>query len=106
MSSNSSTAATAAADRSRRFLIAYQHSRKGLRGCGGRSSGSLCEHERPVPGLDTDSVAFVEVALQQSKCERVLDQALQRPLERARTVGRIPAGLGDELLRLLRQLEL
>ena len=47
-----------------------------------------------------------EVALEQPQRERVLEQALDRPLERPRAVGRIPAGLGERLLRGVGQLEL
>ena len=50
-----------------------------------------------------DGVALLELALEEPQRERVLDQPLERPLERPRAVGRIPAGLGDQLLRLVGQ---
>src|SRR5438309_1915145 len=39
-------------------------------------------------------------------CERVLEQALNRPLERPGAVGRVPTCLSDHLLRGIGQLEL
>ena len=55
--------------------------------------------------VDTDRVALGEVAFEQPQRERVLDQPLERALERPRAVGGIPAGLRDGLLRRVGQLE-
>src|SRR6476659_9832027 len=69
-------------------------------------AGAL-EHELVGIGrVDTHCVTVRELALEQSQRERVLDQPLQRALERTRTVGRIPAGVGDDLLRVVGELEL
>ena len=56
-------------------------------------------------GVGPDRVAVREVALEQPQRERVLEQALDRSLERPGAVGGVPAGLGDQLSRTLRQLE-
>ena len=55
--------------------------------------------------VDVDGVALAELALQQPQRERVLDQPLDRALERAGAVGRVPACLGEDFLRRIRQLE-
>ena len=47
-----------------------------------------------------------EVALEQPDRERVLEQALDRALQRAGAVGRIPARVADRRLRRVGQLEL
>src|SRR5436190_1221980 len=52
-----------------------------------------------------DGVALAELALEQSQRQRVLDQPLQRSLQRPRAVGRVPSRLGNELLGGIRQLE-
>ena len=56
-------------------------------------------------GVDADRVALGELALEQPLRERVLDQPLQRALERPGAVGRVPARLGEHLLRRVGQLE-
>src|SRR5579871_3739162 len=74
---------------------------------GGRGCLDLgaCEHERVTVGGDDDTVARLEVSLEQPQGEWVLEEALDGALERPRAVGRIPAGLGQERGRLLAQLE-
>ena len=72
---------------------------------GGSDRGGLLEHELVVPGVDPHRVALPEVALEQAHRQRVFDQPLQGALERAGAVGRVPARLGDDLLRLVGQLE-
>src|SRR6266540_3777559 len=66
----------------------------------------LLELELAVLDLHQHRVALGELSLEQPQRERVLDHPLDRALERAGAVGRIPAGLGDVLLRLRRQLDL
>ena len=67
---------------------------------GGRSRRArLREHELAVRRVDEDGVAVGEVALEQPQRERVLEQPLDRALERPGAVGRVPAGLGERLLR-------
>ena len=68
-------------------------------------AGGAGEDEVAVLGVDADRVAVAEVALEQPQRERVLEQPLDRPLQRPRAVGRIPAGLGEHLLRGVGQLE-
>jgi len=58
-----------------------------------------------VRRVDADGVAVAEVALQQPQRERVLDEPLDRPLQRPGAVSRIPAGVGERLLRGVGQLE-
>ena len=67
----------------------------------------ICSHEPDLTELRVraDRVALGELALEQPQRERVLDQALDRALERPGAVGRIPARLGDQLLRRVGQLE-
>src|SRR3954471_21178780 len=72
------------------------------RGLGGRG---LVERELAVGNVDVHRVALVEVALEESQRERVLDEPLDRALERARAVGRVPASVGEMLLRGVGQLE-
>src|SRR2546430_2419900 len=90
-----------AARRGRRRLLAGRRLGDG----GGHGRGRLLEDELTVPRVDANGVALAELALEQSQGQGVLDQALQRPLEWPGAVRRIPAGLGDELLRLVCQLE-
>src|SRR6185436_7591980 len=67
-------------------------------GDGRRHRGAL-EDELAVLRVDPDRVALGELTLEEPLRERVLDEALQRPLERTRAVRRIPAGLREHLLR-------
>src|SRR5438105_169799 len=69
-----------------------------------RDSGSF-EGELAVAGVDQDRVALAEASLEERRRERVLHQPLERPLQRTRAVGRIPPGLGQQLLRRRRQLD-
>ena len=55
--------------------------------------------------VSPNHVALPELALEQAQRERVLEQPLDRTLERSRTVGRVPACLGDQLACAVRQLE-
>src|SRR6266566_10039866 len=71
------------------------------RGCAG-----LLEDESGAVRVDADRVALTEVALEQPQRERVLDEPLDRPLQRPRAVRGIPARLRDELLRRVGQLDL
>ena len=48
----------------------------------------------------------MEVALKQPQRQRILEQPLNRPLERTRPIGRIPARIADRLLRLVGELDL
>src|SRR5205823_10080142 len=57
-----------------------------------RDGGSL-ERELAVASLDEDRVALAEAALEERRRERVLDEPLQRSLERTRPVRRVPPGL-------------
>jgi hypothetical protein len=57
------------------------------------------EGQLALGGADNDSVAFLEVAFEQPQREWVLDQFLDRPLQRTGAVGGIPAGLDEHLLR-------
>src|SRR5439155_8906629 len=73
---------------------------------GSRLGGpGFLEDQLAVPRVHVHGVAFHELALEQSQREWVLDQALDRALERAGAVGGVPAGLGEDLLRRIRQLE-
>src|SRR5918995_6127197 len=76
------------------------------RGASDRQS-SLCplEDELAVLRVDADRVAVGELALEQPLREGVLDQPLERALQRPGTVGGVPAGLPEHLLRRVRQLE-
>ena len=67
----------------------------------GRRNG-LFEDQLAVVRIDPNDIAFRELALQEPQRERILDHPLERPLQRTRAVGRIPAGLRDRLLRRLR----
>ena len=60
-------------------------------GCGGFGRRSLHEHEIAVLRVDADRVALAEVAFEQPQRERVLEQPLDRALQRPRAVGRVPA---------------
>ena len=53
------------------------------------------EHEVAVLSLDPHRVALAEAALEEPQRKRILEQPLDRALQRARPVGRIPAGIGD-----------
>src|SRR5437879_3412349 len=66
----------------------------------------LLEHELAVRCVDSHRVTVGEIALEQPHRERVLQQALDRALQRTRTVRRIPAGFGERFLRRNGQLEL
>ncbi len=78
-------------------------------GTGCRSDADGCagpgERQLAVLGVDAHDVAVHEVAFEQPERERVLEQPLNRPLERTRAVGRVPAGLGERRLRRVGQLE-
>src|SRR3954469_5423799 len=71
----------------------------GLRSCG------LVERELAVGNVDANHVALSEVALEEPQRERVFHEPLDRALEGARAVGRVPAGVGEMLLRGVGQLE-
>src|SRR5690242_1642912 len=73
-------------------------------GCG-RSPG-LLEADLAVLGVHADRVAVGEVAFEQPQRERVLDETLDRALQRPGAVRRIPARLRERLLRGVRELEL
>src|SRR5919198_5726607 len=72
---------------------------------GGLGDGGSLEGELAVAGVGQDRVALAEAALEERRRERVLDQALQRTLQRTRTVRRIPTCLRQQLLRRRRQLD-
>src|SRR4051794_31204017 len=81
--------------------------RVGLDGLGrGGCRRGLLEHELAVLDVDADDVALREAAVEQSERKRVLDEPLQRALQRPRAVRRIPARLRHDLLRRVAQLEL
>src|SRR5438270_2868840 len=82
------------------------HCWEGHLGSRGLARARALENELPVVRVDVDGVAVREFAFEQPERERVLDHPLQRALEWACAVGRIPAGLRDDLLRLVRQFEL
>src|SRR5215218_1247844 len=75
-----------------------------LRG-GGLGDRRLLEDQLAVADVGDDGVALAEVALEEPQRERVLDHPLKRTLERPRTVLRVPARLGHELLRGVGELE-
>src|SRR5688572_11525541 len=111
--SPSSTSTTSSKVDSRfRLHIRGEVADAGVHPQGGRSDRgrgrrlSALEHELAVVRVDADGVALGEVALEQAQRERVLDDALDRALERAGAVGRIPALLRERFLRRFRQLEL
>lgn len=61
----------------------------------GRLGGrSFVEAELAVLRVHANGVALGELALEQPQRERVLEQALDRALQRPGAVGRVPAGLG------------
>src|SRR5579872_2272358 len=60
-----------------------------------RRGRSLLERDLAVVGVDLDDVALRELALQQLHGQRVLHEALDRPLQRARAVDRVPTPLGE-----------
>src|SRR5690242_9082220 len=64
------------------------------------------EHELAVLGVDADGVAVLEVALEEPQRQGVLEQALDRPLERPRAVRRVPAGIREHRLGLVAEIEL
>jgi len=66
--------------------------------------GSL-EDELALARVDPHRVAFGEAALEELARERVLEEPLDRALERAGALGGIPAGLGNDLLGRVRNLE-
>ena len=76
---------------------------------GSDGSGSRCldllEHELLAVSVHANRVAVAEVACKQAQRERVLDEPLDRALQRTGAVRRIPAGLGELLLRGIGQLE-
>src|ERR1700694_2877099 len=55
--------------------------------------------------LDDDVISLAEPALENRKCERVLQQSLDCPLERARAEGWVVTFRGQDLPRFRRQLE-
>src|SRR5919107_1363187 len=75
---------------------------------GNRGFARACavERELAVLRVDAHGVPVGELALEQAQRQWVLDHALQRAFQRPRAVGRVPAGVRDDLLRVLRQLEL
>src|SRR5689334_215492 len=64
------------------------------------------EHQIAVLSVDPDGVALAEITLEEPQRERVLEEALDRALERPGAVGGVPTGVGDHALRLVGQLEL
>src|SRR5581483_11618605 len=76
---------------------------RGLRG--GRDRRRLLEHQLAAARVDEDGVALVELVLEQPQGERVLDQPLERALQRPGAVGRVPTRVGDGLLRRVRELQ-
>src|SRR5205807_9605494 len=68
-------------------------------GRGGLRDGGSLERELAVASVHEERVALAEAAFQQRRRERVLDEPLQRPLQRTRPVCRVPARLGQQLLR-------
>src|SRR5947208_14627095 len=73
---------------------------------GGLANTCALERELAVPRVDPHRVAVRKLAFEQAEGKRVLDHALDRTLERPGAVGGIPAGVGEHLLRVVRQLEL
>src|SRR5437016_5619470 len=68
--------------------------------------GSTLEDERRILTWTHDNaIALLESTLENFQRERVLNHALNRPLERPRTEGRIVAFLGDALPCVRRDLE-
>src|SRR3954465_9984693 len=65
----------------------------------------LREGQLAVRCVDADRVPIGEVAFEQTQRERVLEPALDRALQRARAIRRIPACLGERFLRGTGQLE-
>src|SRR5213594_21094 len=64
------------------------------------------ELELPVrAGGDDDGVAIAEASLEHGEGEGVLNQLLDRPLERTSTEGRVVALLGEHALRVRRHVE-
>src|SRR5437867_196746 len=75
-------------------------------GVHGLALARTMELELPVrAGRDDDGVAFGEPALEHREGERILNQLLDRPLERTRPEGWIVALLGEHALRFRRHLE-
>src|SRR5712691_6569260 len=72
----------------------------------GLARGGAVEDELAVLGVDSDGVALAEVAFEQPQGQRVLDHPLDRTLERPGAVRRVPAGFGQDVLRLVGELEL
>ena len=69
-----------------------------------RGLGHLEPDRVPVDDR-TECRPVAEPPSSSSQRERVLDQPLDRPLQRPRAEGGIPARLGDQLDRLVRELE-
>src|SRR5204862_3502865 len=63
------------------------------------------EHELAVGRVGTDDRTVAELAREHLYRKRVLELALDRPLERARAVGRVVSVLDQELGRRIAQLE-
>src|SRR5262245_5779725 len=74
-------------------------------GRGGLGRRRLLEGEPAVDRVDAHGLALLELALEQPERERVLDLALDRALQWPCAVRRVPAGLGEVLLRRVGQLE-
>src|SRR5574337_223847 len=66
----------------------------------------LLEEQLLAPRVDSHRVALAELSFEKLERKRVLEQPLDRTLERPRAVGGIPARLREDLLRLVRDLEL
>src|SRR4029077_20865246 len=105
----------AAAEERRRRGRAPLHRRRAARGGRrrllarrplGRSrlaGACFLEDEVALPGVDENGVALGKLAFEKSQRQGVLDQALQRSLERPGAVSWPPTGLGAELFRVVRQ---
>jgi hypothetical protein len=65
----------------------------------------LSERKLGTSCVDIHGVALGQLARQQQHRQPVLDQALDRPLERSRAVNGIPAALGEKLSRGVGHLE-
>ena len=63
------------------------------------------EADLPQLGVRPDGVAFAGLSFEQPQRERVLEEPLDRALERSRAVGRVPARIGDQLAGAIGQLE-
>jgi hypothetical protein len=79
--------------------------RAGLADGRGLGDPGLLEHELAVPHIHQNGVAVGELVVEEPHGEGVLDESLDRALQRTRPVGRIPSCLCEELLRRVRELD-